>query len=135
MAGETLVRRTSPCLEGIEIGPEMAFPEKDCVGVVGDGRRVIHPALHPGIVAVGSANVVRWDTVVIVSRVHDPAQGHLTLIVHAKNALSLRLGLAEGGEKHAGQNGDDRDHDQQLDQGKGANLPRNAVGGSIHAED
>ena len=58
------------------------------------------------------------DSVVIVQLIHLPSEHELLGIIHAHNALSLALGLCQGGQEHAGQNRDDGDNHQQFDQGK-----------------
>ena len=48
----------------------------------------------------------------MVVRIHQPSQLQLLEIAHAGDALSLCLGLAQGGKQHAGQNGNDGNHHQ-----------------------
>ena len=54
----------------------------------------------------------------MVIRTHPPGKYQLAMVVHAGDGLGLHLGLAQCGEEHAGQNGNDGDHHQQLNQGK-----------------
>ena len=61
---------------------------------------------------------VGWQVVVVVVDVHLPAELQLAVVVHAGNLVGLALGTAKRREQQAGENGDDRNHDQQLDQGK-----------------
>jgi microcystin degradation protein MlrC len=46
-------------------------------------------------------------------------QPDLARVSEALGLERLRLGLAQGGQEHSGQDRDDRDHDEQLDQGEG----------------
>ena len=45
-----------------------------------------------------------------------PGQHELFVIAQTRYALCLGFGLGQRRQKHAGQNRDDRDNDQQLDQ-------------------
>ena len=42
--------------------------------------------------------------------------------VDAADLMGFGFGLAERGEEHSGQNGDDGDYHQQLDQGEGESI-------------
>ena len=52
-------------------------------------------------------------------------EGQLELlqVVHAGDALGLRLRLGQGGQEHAGQNGNDRNDHQKFDEGERAPRP------------
>ena len=65
---------------------------------------------------------VGWQVVVVVVDVHLPAELQLAVVVHAGNLVGLALGTAKRREQQAGENGDDRNHDQQLDQSKALSL-------------
>ena len=51
--------------------------------------------------------------------VHQPRKVQLAVIAQALRLQGLRFGLAERGQEHPSQDGDDRDDDQQLDEGEG----------------
>ena len=71
------------------------------------------------------------DPVVIIVVVHVPGRHQLFGVVEAIDALGFALGLGERGQKQGGQDGDDGNHDQQLDQRKSTALAA-ARGGGIH---
>src|SRR5688572_6498983 len=58
--------------------------------------------------------------VVVLVRVLIPRKVELLDIVHAHRALSLGFRLAERGQEHAGENGDDCDDYEKLDQREGS---------------
>ena len=58
------------------------------------------------------------QSILVVLRVKPPRQHHLFVVVHAADAVRLGLGLGQGGQEQACQDGDDRDDDQQLDEGE-----------------
>jgi len=51
----------------------------------------------------------------VIAGVERDGFDELVAVVHAVDALGLGLGLAQGRQQHACQDGDDRDHDQQFD--------------------
>lgn len=55
------------------------------------------------------------EVAVVVIYVHLPAELQLAVVVHAGNLEGLALGTAKRREQQAGENGDDRNHYQQLD--------------------
>ena len=59
------------------------------------------------------------QVVVVVINVHDDAEHHLLAVAHAADGAGLGAGLGEGGEKHAGQDRNDRDDNQQFNQSEG----------------
>jgi hypothetical protein len=61
---------------------------------------------------------VAHDLVLIVARIHHPAELELLEVAHATDGVRLGFGLAQCGQKHRRQNGDDGDHHQQFDEGK-----------------
>ena len=56
---------------------------------------------------------------VIIVRVHQRSEGKGFDVVDADRSFGAFLGLGEGGEQHACQNGDDGDYDQELDEREG----------------
>ena len=52
--------------------------------------------------------------VVVVTRIHDPAQRQLFCVVQTRDCLGPLLCLAQGWQEQAGQDGDDRDDHQQF---------------------
>jgi hypothetical protein len=62
-----------------------------------------------------------------------PDQLQLLEVVHAKDPLGLGLGLRQGGQQHPGENGDDRDHHQQFNEGKRGGTGGLAIG--IHNDE
>lgn len=64
--------------------------------------------------------IIRHQFVFPIHGIHVPTELELFGVAEAADLVRLGLGFAEGGQKHAGQNGDDGDHHQKFDQGKGA---------------
>jgi hypothetical protein len=58
-------------------------------------------------------------SVSIVTGPHLEGEGHFLEVADAIDALRLALGGGERRQQHGGQNGDDGDHDEQLDQCEG----------------
>ena len=54
----------------------------------------------------------------VVLRVKPPGQHHLLVVVHAADAVRLGLGLGQGGQEQAGQNGDDCNDNEKFYQRK-----------------
>ena len=67
----------------------------------------------------GSVEVSRRIGVVVVGSVDGEAKADLLDIAEVGRLLGGRLGLGEYGEKDSSKNGDDRNNDQKLNQGKG----------------
>ena len=61
-----------------------------------------------------------------------PCHHQLPGIRHAGNALSLRLGLAQGGQKHPGEDRDDGDDDEKLDEGESRRAAAWMGSGGVH---
>ena len=74
------------------------------VGVKGDPT--VYPASRSPPVLVG-----RHETFIVLT-VHQPGQAQLFVIVETVDSGRLAFGLGQGGEKHACQDGDDRDDHQ-----------------------
>ena len=55
----------------------------------------------------------------MIVRVHRPGQAQLSHIAQALDALGLRLGFAQRGQKQPRQDRDDGDDDEQFDQREG----------------
>ncbi len=70
------------------------------------------PSLRSAVVGVGRIQLKE------ITRVGVESRGNLLVIIQADNALRLRLGLAERGDQHGGQNGNDGDDDKQFNQGE-----------------
>jgi hypothetical protein len=60
----------------------------------------------------------REDGVVVVFGVEHPCEHNLLLIVQADRARGFEFGPVQRRQEHPGQDGDDRDHDEQFDQGE-----------------
>ena len=56
------------------------------------------------------------DVIVVVGREIIPCDEQLTVVVQAGDRCAGRLGLRQCGEEQSRENGNDRDHHQQLDQ-------------------
>ena len=56
--------------------------------------------------------------IVVVSAIHDVSETNLLQIVQTLGLAGLLLGASQGGKKPRSQNGDNRDHYQQFDQGE-----------------
>jgi hypothetical protein len=82
-------------------------------------ERAIHPLARPER---------RGKPVLVVVHVETPADHQLTPAVHALDTQGLGLGLAQGWQQHAGEDGDDGDHHQQFDQGEGPGGPLSEAG-------
>jgi hypothetical protein len=55
--------------------------------------------------------------------VHDPAEPKLLEMIETDGLARPAFGLSERREKHAGEKGDNGNHDQQLDQCEPGRLP------------
>ncbi len=60
----------------------------------------------------------------VVFRVHGPGKLELLYIRQALGRLRQAFGFGQSGQQHSSKNGDDGDHDEQLDE-------REAVGSSL----
>ena len=58
----------------------------------------------------------------VIRGVHVHGQAHLLEVVQALGGHGFAFCVSQGGQEHAGQNGDDRDDDKQLDQGESPDL-------------
>ena len=54
----------------------------------------------------------------VIIGIHGPGQNELPLVVQALNAEGLRLSLRERWQEQGGEDGDDRNHHQELDERK-----------------
>ena len=61
---------------------------------------------------------VQRKPIALVFGVQEPGQSQLLAVAQTADALGLLFGFAQGWQKHAGQDGDDRYHHQQFDQGE-----------------
>ncbi len=92
-------------------------------GVFQDFAIELLPAASAGltrapVTACGRVAVV-WigpEEVVEIVGVLMGRQNHLASVVHAEDALGLGFGFGQGRQKHAGKDGDNGNHYQQLDQ-------------------
>ena len=97
---------------------------------VGSGGVRPRVAETPGILGESGAGLHRENPVIraksasIIVSVHFPAELQLLEIAPAIDASSLLLGAGQGREKQGGQDGDDRDHNQQFYQGKSPSPPQ-----------
>lgn len=62
--------------------------------------------------------VARWHYIVVVVRVHVPAELELFEVAQASDGLRLALGFGERGQEHPRQDRDDGNDDEQLDEGE-----------------
>src|SRR5690606_21737512 len=100
------------------------------VRVVRIGGIVIEPAPDPSRAGVGE--VIPHEAVLVVTGVEDPCEGELFLVAEALHAVGLGLCLGKRGQEHAREDGDDRDHHQQLDEGEATGARRAGGGGTNH---
>jgi len=80
-------------------------------------RLTSHVTLDPKIGSHafgGEPAVGKQELVVTVLRIHPPREHQLAMMVHARNALRLRLGPAESRLEHRRQNGNNCDHHEQF---------------------
>ena len=99
-----------------EVSGKFSGGQKSRVGIFGACQpvlNVIHPVVTTGD-GFDSPMVVDVGVQVVVG-VLDPGESELLDIVQAVNSLSLGFCLAERGEEHARQDGDDGDDHQELD--------------------
>jgi hypothetical protein len=97
---------------------------------VGERLRVsviaaVNPKVGPGGGHRRVTSIQSQHLPVIVG-VHGPAQNELPLVIDALNAKGLRLGFRERWQEQGGEDGDDRNHHQELDERKcrGRTKPR-----------
>src|SRR5690606_6925145 len=62
--------------------------------------------------------------IVVIARPKAETEVDLLEIVHAGDALGFGFGATERRQQHAGEDGDDRDDDEEFDQGEGARVLR-----------
>jgi hypothetical protein len=90
---------------------------------VSDVRRVAivgHIAADPAFGRIGVAVIILDERPVVVIGIHEPGKLELPQVTGAHRGLALDLCLAQGGQKHPGEDGDNRDYDQQFYQGETA---------------
>jgi len=98
---------------------KQALPDAGVVQVVG-GAVVAYPSVG-GVApdAVFVVGVVGRHAAVVVVDVHLPAKLQLLDVAEAGGGQPARLGPAQRGQQQRRENGDDGNHDQQLDEGEG----------------
>jgi hypothetical protein len=72
---------------------------------------------------------VHWVFVTVIVRVHPVGNTNLMLVIDAFCPQGLGFGTGESGQNHCRENGDDRDHYEQLDEGETFRPQRAAAGG------
>ena len=79
------------------------------------------PPVVSGVVSAAIIKVVpvSGEVVFVVVGVEVHVEADLAEVVEAVDALAFFFGFGKGGQKHAGQNGDDGNHHQQFDEGEG----------------
>ncbi len=79
------------------------------------------PPVVSGVVSTAIIKVVpvSGEIVFVVVGVKVHVEADLAEVVEAVDALAFFFGFGEGGQEHAGQNGDDGDYHQQFDEGEG----------------
>ena len=75
----------------------------------------IGPVARPGF---GGVHVGGHRVVVVLVRIDFVHQHQLLEVVHAGDGAGFLAGLGQGGQQHGGQDGDDRNHHQQFNQGE-----------------
>jgi len=63
----------------------------------------------------------------VIVGIHLPAELQLLQVAVALNRLGRALGLVQGGQQQRGQDGNDRDDDQQLNEREGARAAMHSV--------
>jgi len=98
---------------------KQALPDAGVVKVVG-GAVVADPGVG-GVApdAVFVVGVVGRHAAVVVVDVHLPAKLQLLDVAEASGGQTARLGPAQRGQQQRRENGDDGNHDQQLNEGEG----------------
>ena len=71
--------------------------------------------IHDDIV---DADLERHQVGLVVVGVENPTKHELLLVAHAIGPGGLHASTTQSRQEHPGQNGDDRDHHQEFDQGK-----------------
>ena len=129
------VKQSFICEESQVVGARGTLPDRERL-LVGDHRAGLEAGTrqtvgNKGDCLVAAHDVERADGVVpcrivgggeyafIVIRVHDECHRLAFEIVHAGNADGFRLGFAQRGQKHPGQNRNDGDDDEQFNQSEG----------------
>ncbi len=79
---------------------------------------VRHAASAPVVSVRVTIVGIGWKPIFIVSGVNLECQHHLAAVIHAFDALGFGFGLAQRGEQHACEDGNNRNHHQKLNQGK-----------------
>jgi hypothetical protein len=77
---------------------------------------------------------VQGQPVIVVGRIHHPAEGQLFGVVDALDALGAGFSAAQSRQQHGGQDGDNRDHYQQLDQRECRAMPGKTFPPAAHSK-
>ena len=75
--------------------------------------------MQPGQIVAPIVRGAREPTLVVILPIHHRTQSHLLEVVETTDPSNLFLGLGEGRQKHAGQDGNDGNHHQEFNQGEG----------------
>lgn len=124
-----------PAVDGIaalQVGDDLRSPVPGRRGVafggvhtarsLGGARAKPH-RIHPDVIVDKCAHPKRFSDGVIerssgVLLIHERGGRHLAQVAHALDLVRLALCFRERGEKHASENGDDRNDNQELDKRK-----------------
>src|SRR3989442_7516400 len=100
---------TSTCVVGQNI--VFGISHRSRIGRTWQGSRV---AYYPDVSGGGGIGVfIRRQKVIMIRRVHSPADHHLFAVIHAQDSLCFSLVLRQSGQKQPGEDGDDRyDHQE-----------------------
>ena len=105
------------CVLGDRVARTHENPDVPVVPLRAALRHERHELQPPAPRVAGGAS---GDHVFILIGEHQHGQADLLEVVEADGGLPLLLGLGQRGQQHRGEDGDDRDHHEQLDQREGA---------------
>ena len=109
---ERCIVRAAVNVQRSVILPEAPLHDVIPVGGTGDTDHV------PADPSFGAAKPVQGETIIVVILVKHPSQLHLLQVAEATRFSCLRLGLGQSRQKHAGQNGNNGNDDEEFDQRK-----------------
>ena len=109
--------RSEPCPflidEEVEVG---------VVGAAGPIQPTFDPARADGRIEIPALGVTAVEggnqLIARIMGIHGPGDHQLAGVVHTVHTLGFLFGLAEGGQDHCRQNGNNRDHHQQFNERK-----------------
>ncbi len=112
----------APVLHGLVVRPGLGKHLLGREWSVEDGRalHVCENVVGPAGSRIERTRARHRGVALVVGRVHLDGEAELVEVARVHGALGGQLGLGEYWEEDCGEDRDDRDHDEEFDEGKGA---------------